>query len=169
MRWYGTVGALDEPVQTRLQAATHILISTPRAKPVTLHSPARAPTNRCKIRYSMARLPIDDRRLRGYGRALGRRDRAAQPIKPALATSSRCRSAVDVAILRFRHTGACDRLAGIYGPGPLAVQSDSISPSEAKINKPGHAFSRIHVDDIARILAKIHCQSKTRCCLQRVR
>ena len=43
------------------------------------------------------------------------------------------------------------RLAGIYGPGRNAL--DSVRAGAARrINKPGHAFSRVHVDDIAQTL-----------------
>jgi nucleoside-diphosphate-sugar epimerase len=43
------------------------------------------------------------------------------------------------------------RLAGIYGPGRSAV--DSVRAGTARrIDKPGQVFSRIHVDDIARVL-----------------
>ena len=43
------------------------------------------------------------------------------------------------------------RLAGIYGPGRSAL--DSIRAGLARrIEKPGHAFSRIHVEDIAQVL-----------------
>jgi hypothetical protein len=43
------------------------------------------------------------------------------------------------------------RLAGIYGPGRSAL--DSIRAGIARrINKPGHAFSRIHVEDIVQTL-----------------
>ena len=43
------------------------------------------------------------------------------------------------------------RLAGIYGPGRSAL--DSIRAGVARrIDKPGHAFSRIHVEDIVRVL-----------------
>lgn len=43
------------------------------------------------------------------------------------------------------------RLAGIYGPGRSAL--DSIRSGVARrINKPGHAFSRIHVEDIVQVL-----------------
>lgn len=43
------------------------------------------------------------------------------------------------------------RLAGIYGPGRSAL--DSVRAGVARrINKPGHAFSRIHVDDIVQVL-----------------
>jgi nucleoside-diphosphate-sugar epimerase len=43
------------------------------------------------------------------------------------------------------------RLAGIYGPGRSAL--DSIRAGVARrINKPGHAFSRIHVEDVVQVL-----------------
>ena len=43
------------------------------------------------------------------------------------------------------------RLAGIYGPGRSAL--DQVRAGTAKrIDKPGQAFSRIHVDDIAAVL-----------------
>ena len=43
------------------------------------------------------------------------------------------------------------RLSGIYGPGRSAL--DQVRAGAAKrIDKPGHLFSRIHVDDIARVL-----------------
>ena len=44
------------------------------------------------------------------------------------------------------------RLAGIYGPGRSAV--DSVRAGRAhRIDKPGHMFSRIHIADLAMILA----------------
>ena len=43
------------------------------------------------------------------------------------------------------------RLAGIYGPGRSAL--DAVRAGRAKrIDKPGHLFSRIHVEDIAKTL-----------------
>lgn len=43
------------------------------------------------------------------------------------------------------------RLSGIYGPGRSAL--DSVRAGVARrINKPGHAFGRIHVEDIANIV-----------------
>ncbi|MGQ0526802.1 MAG: SDR family oxidoreductase [Alphaproteobacteria bacterium] len=43
------------------------------------------------------------------------------------------------------------RLAGIYGPGRSAL--DSVRAGVARrINKPGHAFGRVHVEDIAQVL-----------------
>tara|TARA_R110000868_G_scaffold32036_4_gene116900 strand:+ start:1535 stop:2410 length:876 start_codon:yes stop_codon:yes gene_type:complete len=44
------------------------------------------------------------------------------------------------------------RLPGIYGPGRSAV--DQVKAGTAKrISKPGHVFSRIHVEDIATVVA----------------
>jgi hypothetical protein len=43
------------------------------------------------------------------------------------------------------------RLAGIYGPGRSAL--DSVRAGIARrINKPGHAFTRVHIDDIVQTL-----------------
>ncbi len=43
------------------------------------------------------------------------------------------------------------RLSGIYGPGRSAL--DSVRAGVARrINKPGHAFNRIHVEDVERTL-----------------
>ena len=43
------------------------------------------------------------------------------------------------------------RLAGIYGPGRSAL--DSVRAGNARrIDKPGHAFSRVHVADIVQVL-----------------
>jgi len=43
------------------------------------------------------------------------------------------------------------RLSGIYGPGRSAL--DSVRAGYARrIEKPGHAFSRIHVDDIVQVI-----------------
>lgn len=45
------------------------------------------------------------------------------------------------------------RLAGIYGPGRSAL--DSVRAGIARrINKPGHKFNRIHVEDIVQVLLK---------------
>jgi nucleoside-diphosphate-sugar epimerase len=43
------------------------------------------------------------------------------------------------------------RLAGIYGPGRCALDAVRAGNSR-RIDKPGHAFNRIHVDDIVQIL-----------------
>ena len=43
------------------------------------------------------------------------------------------------------------RLAGIYGPGRSAIEQVRAGTAR-RIDKPGHAFSRIHVDDIVAVL-----------------
>lgn len=49
------------------------------------------------------------------------------------------------------------RLAGIYGPGRCAL--DSVRAGIARrIHKRGHAFGRIHVEDIAGILMRSFCK-----------
>lgn len=51
------------------------------------------------------------------------------------------------------------RLSGIYGPGRSAL--DSVRAGTARrIDKPGHVFNRIHVDDIAQVLAASMAQPK---------
>lgn len=44
------------------------------------------------------------------------------------------------------------RLAGIYGPGRSALERVRRGTAQ-RIRKPGHLFSRIHVDDIVNVLA----------------
>ena len=44
------------------------------------------------------------------------------------------------------------RLAGIYGPGRSVIDSLEAGTAQ-RIVKPGQVFNRIHVDDIARVLA----------------
>jgi nucleoside-diphosphate-sugar epimerase len=43
------------------------------------------------------------------------------------------------------------RLAGIYGPGRGPIESVRKGTAR-RVHKPGHVFSRIHVEDIARVL-----------------
>lgn len=44
------------------------------------------------------------------------------------------------------------RLAGIYGPGRSALD-DLVAGRARRLDKPGHVFSRIHVEDIVQALA----------------
>ena len=49
------------------------------------------------------------------------------------------------------------RLAGIYGPGRSPLDSLKSGKVKQRIDKPGHIFSRIHVEDIATVLeASVH-------------
>lgn len=51
------------------------------------------------------------------------------------------------------------RLAGIYGPGRSALDS-ALSGVAKRIDKPGHVFNRIHVEDIVQVLVASMMQPK---------
>jgi nucleoside-diphosphate-sugar epimerase len=80
----------------------------------------------------------------------------ATPPAPGQERSQR-RLAAEQAWAAFADTRAVDlfRLAGIYGPGRSAL--DDLRAGRARrVSKPGHAFGRIHRDDIvAAILAAV--------------
>jgi nucleoside-diphosphate-sugar epimerase len=75
--------------------------------------------------------------------------RAAQP-------RSRARLAAEAAWLDLAAARGVPahvfRLAGIYGPGRSALD-DLVAGRARRLDKPGHVFSRIHVDDIVGVLA----------------
>lgn len=90
-----------------------------------------------------------------YGNRDGGRVDEGSALRP---TSERARRRVqaELAWLRFGEESGLAvhilRLAGIYGPGRSAL--DELRAGRARrIDKPGHVFSRIHVDDIAAVLA----------------
>jgi len=51
----------------------------------------------------------------------------------------------------LKHGARLFRLAGIYGPGRSAF--DRLEADKTVFEKPGHVFSRIHVDDIAQAVS----------------
>ena len=81
-------------------------------------------------------------------------DESATPAPTGV--RGRRRLAAETAWLAFgeRHGLAVHvfRLAGIYGPGRNALATARRGAAK-RIDKPGHVFSRIHVADIARVLA----------------
>jgi nucleoside-diphosphate-sugar epimerase len=90
-----------------------------------------------------------------YGDARGAWVDEASPVRPMTERSLR-RAEAERAWLDFgARTGRrveVFRLAGIYGPGRSVI--DSLKAGTARrIVKPGQVFNRIHVDDIARVLA----------------
>jgi nucleoside-diphosphate-sugar epimerase len=90
-----------------------------------------------------------------YGDAKGAWVDEDSPIRPMTERSLR-RAEAERAWLDFgTSTGRrveVFRLAGIYGPGRSVI--DSLRAGTARrIVKPGQVFNRIHVDDIARVLA----------------
>ncbi len=76
---------------------------------------------------------------------------------------SRRRLAAEEAWRRFADRCAVDifRLAGIYGPGRSAFD-DLRAGNARRVIKPGHAFGRIHRDDIVRAVLAAMCQERTR-------
>ncbi len=76
------------------------------------------------------------------------------PVQPGVERSVR-RAAAERAWLELFHRHGLPvhvfRLAGIYGPGRSTL--DAVRRGEARrVIRPGHLFSRIHVDDIAAVL-----------------
>ena len=101
----------------------------------------------------LGRLPVDGRRLWRLAGAVGRRDEPdAADVRAQPATrAGRARLARASAARRGRRVEIF-RLAGIYGPGRSVI--DNLRAGTARrIVKPGQVFNRIHVDDIARVLA----------------
>jgi nucleoside-diphosphate-sugar epimerase len=90
-----------------------------------------------------------------YGDRGGAMVDEATPVAPGNDRSRR-RAAAESAWLEFGRAHGVPthvfRLAGIYGPGRSTL--DQVRAGTARrIEKPGQVFSRIHVDDIAAILA----------------
>lgn len=89
-----------------------------------------------------------------YGDTGGATVDEAAPLRP---TSERSRRRVEAErhwldlFARYNQPVHVFRLAGIYGPGRSAI--DQVRDGAARrIAKPGHLFSRIHVNDIAAVL-----------------
>ncbi len=80
-------------------------------------------------------------------------DETAEP-RPTTKRGSRRHRAEEQWLSMYEHHGMpvhIFRLAGIYGPGRSAL--DSVRAGIARrIDKPGHAFSRVHVDDIVQVI-----------------
>ena len=141
---------LADPATT-LKDTTHLLISTP---PCTDGDPAF-------MAHAQDILKLENLQWVGYLSTTGvYGDRGgdwvneASERQPSSQRGSRREKAEDQWLSMFKSNGLplhIFRLAGIYGPGRSAL--DSIRAGRARrIDKPGHAFSRIHVEDIVRIL-----------------
>lgn len=89
-----------------------------------------------------------------YGNADGGWVDEDSPIRPS-GTRGQRRADAEAAWLELHRTEGLPvhlfRLAGIYGPG--RNQLESLRKGKARrLHKPGQVFSRIHVDDIAKVL-----------------
>ncbi len=145
---------LDDP-EAALAGATAILVSTP---PGPAGDPVLTAAGGA-LAEAVAGLPTP--RWLGYLSTTGvYGDRGGawvdERTPPAPTTArGRRRAAAEAAWLDFgRRSGVpvhLFRLAGIYGPGRSPL--DAVRAGTAKrIDKPGQIFSRIHVDDIVRVL-----------------
>jgi len=88
-----------------------------------------------------------------YGDTGGEWVDEASPVNPSGARGVR-RAAAEAAWLDLGEEGVpihVFRLAGIYGPGRNAL-AQLIAGTARRLDAPGHVFSRIHVEDIARTL-----------------
>ena len=90
-----------------------------------------------------------------YGDCKGAWIDETAPVRPTSERSLR-RALAERAWIAFGeetgHRVDIFRLAGIYGPG-RSVIDNLLSGTARRIVKPGKVFNRIHVDDIARVLA----------------
>jgi nucleoside-diphosphate-sugar epimerase len=90
-----------------------------------------------------------------YGDAKGAWVDEESPVRPLTERSLR-RAEAEQAWLDFGAGSGCRvqvfRLAGIYGPGRSVIDNLRLGTAR-RIVKPGQVFNRIHVDDIARVLA----------------
>lgn len=149
--WDG--GALDDAARRAVQAATHILISAP---PNDDGDPAFAAAHDLIAEKSDIQWLGYLSTTGVYGDTGGAFVDETAPLNPSSARSQRRVDAEAQWMSLLNDHGIpvhVFRLAGIYGPGRSPF--NQIRARKAKrINKLGHAFSRIHVDDIAQILAK---------------
>ncbi len=143
---------LSDEIRARLHASNHVLVSVPPGEdgdPV-LNAAAEA------IRTMPSLNWLGYLSTTGvYGDTGGAWVKEDAPTNPSSPRSERRVAAEQGWLALQRDHGVpvhIFRLAGIYGPGRSVF--DQLRTGRAKrIDKPGHAFSRIHVDDIARVLA----------------
>jgi nucleoside-diphosphate-sugar epimerase len=147
---FGNDAPLSEAGLGALAQATHILSSVPpdeNGDPVLrLHGPAIAASDAIWIGY-LSTTGV-------YGDTGGAWVDESSPVQPSGPRGER-RVAAEKAWLALR-TGEAPvhifRIAGIYGPGRNAL-AQLRAGTARRTDKPGHLFSRIHVDDIAAALA----------------
>lgn len=135
-------GVMDDALAALLPSATHILISTPpHAQEAELMHRIRREAKRCRWLGYLSSTAV-------YGDANGNWVTETTQANPHDARGQARLASEQVWAEARAHIF---RLAGIYGPGRSAF--DAIREGRAqRIDKPGHVFSRVHVDDIARAL-----------------
>jgi nucleoside-diphosphate-sugar epimerase len=136
-----------------LDGATHLLMSIPpdeQGDPVIDHVGAQIVAHAPELRW------IGYLSTTGvYGDHQGAWVDESTPTAPT-SERARRRVAAEQAWLDFGADHALPvhlfRLAGIYGPGRSVLDGMREGTVLPAIHKPGHVFSRIHVDDVARVL-----------------
>lgn len=139
-----------------LQGVTHILISTPpnRGGDIVFQTHARdilqIPTVEWIGYLSSTAV---------YGNRDGDWVDETAELRPTSERGSK-RTKAEIQWLKMRRIAQIPinifRLSGIYGPGRSAIETVKAGVSK-RIHKEGHAFNRIHVDDIVQVLiASMH-------------
>jgi nucleoside-diphosphate-sugar epimerase len=153
--WHGLLfdGAARSPaVSAALAEATHAVVSAP---PGPAGDPALAHHADDLARSSALGWIGYLSTLGVYGDHGGRWIDETTPLAPDLPRTRRRVEAESAWLAFSRESGKrvqVFRLAGIYGPGRSAV--DNVRDGTARrIVKPGQVFNRIHVEDIAAVLA----------------
>jgi nucleoside-diphosphate-sugar epimerase len=136
----------------RLAGVSHVLVSIPpddAGDPVAdLHGAALAALPGLRWLGYLSTTGV-------YGDTGGAWVDETAPLAPGTDRASRRAAAERAWLALWRDRGLpvhVFRLPGIYGPGRSAI--DQLRAGTARrVDKPGHVFSRVHVDDIAGVLA----------------
>jgi nucleoside-diphosphate-sugar epimerase len=155
----GTVACIPPEETVRVLAtATHLLVTAPpstEGDPLLALDGAYAALARSPVRW------IGYLSTTGvYGDRGGGWVNETTPPAPGSERTAR-RVAAEAAWLAFADRRAVDlfRLAGIYGPGRSVLDDLRIGRAR-RIVKPGHAFGRIHRDDIVRAIRTAMAQER---------
>jgi nucleoside-diphosphate-sugar epimerase len=155
----GTVACIPPEETVRVLAtATHLLVTAPpgtEGDPLLAMDGAYAALARSPVRW------IGYLSTTGvYGDRGGGWVNETTPPAPGSERTAR-RVAAEAAWLAFADRRAVDlfRLAGIYGPGRSVLDDLRIGRAR-RIVKPGHAFGRIHRDDIVRAIRTAMAQER---------
>ncbi len=146
-------------IRAALREATHVLVSIP---PVAAGDPCDPLGDLVLRHHGQDLAEADNLQWIGYLSTIGvYGDRQGEwvdetsALRPTSERSIRRIPAERFWLLLGEWSGKCVqifRLAGIYGPGRSAIESLRAGTAK-RIVKPGQVFNRIHVDDIAGILA----------------
>ncbi len=139
--------AMDDNAVSTLSRATHILSSIPPGQEgdpvVKIHRTDIQNINRLQWAGYLSTTGV-------YGDTRGKMVDESSSPRPTSERSRRRLEAEKAWLGMIQVPVHIFRLPGIYGPGRSAL--DRVRKGVTRIEKPGHKFSRIHVDDIANTL-----------------